>query len=339
MLMQRKGFVDLQINGWQGIDFSKPGLTLDAVRAAARALVAEGTIAFCPTVITGSEAMYRNNLAVLAEAMEDRELSRHLLGIHLEGPFISPALGARGTHPTAHIVPPSYETFRRLQEMARGHVVLLTVAPDQPGAVELIEKVSAEHVVVSMGHHHAESRQLERAVAAGARCCTHLGNGLPMQIHRHQNPLWWQLAARRLWGLFITDGHHLPNEFIAVALHLKTAYRFIVTSDAAPIAGLPPGTYRAFGTEVVIEPSGRIVNEASQSLAGSSASMLTCMNHLASLGLLSEEELWQIGVDNPLHLLGRSGRHLGGKTGPCVRYAAEEQRFVLVPSAAPCSVS
>lgn len=328
-MMIRDGFVDLQVNGWQGIDFSTPGLTLDNVRAVVRALTAEGTAAFCPTLVTGPESMYRENLAVLADAMEDSFLSRHLLGIHMEGPFISPALGARGAHPVEHIVPPSFEQFQRLQEYARGHIAMLTVAPDQPGVIKLIEKVTAEHVVVSLGHHLADSRHLERAVAAGARCCTHLGNGLPMQIHRHQNPLWRQLAEQRLWGMFITDGHHLPAEFIAVALRMKTPYRFIVTSDAAPIAGLPAGPHKCFGADVVIEPSGRIVCESSQSLAGSSATMLTCMNFLASLDLVSEEELWQIGVDNPLQLIGRSSRDIGSTDAPRVRFDAEESRFKL----------
>jgi len=330
--MHRQGFIDLQVNGWQGIDFSDPALTLDDVRTATRALIAEGTIAYCPTVITGPEEMYRHNLAVLAEAIEDRELSRHLLGIHLEGPFISPALGARGAHPEPFIVPPSFATYERLQEYANGHILMLTVAPDQPGAIELIHQVAAEHVIVSLGHHLADTKQLERALQAGARCCTHLGNGLPMQIHRHQNPLWWQLAAKRLWGMFITDGHHLPAEFIAVALTLKTPFRFIVTSDAAPIGGLPPGTYQCFGTEVVIEPSGRIICESSQSLAGSSATMRSCMNTLAALGQLSEEELWQVGYENPLHLIGRSPRTIGAKYGPSVRYDAGENRFVMEQS-------
>lgn len=328
--MRHHGFVDLQVNGWRGIDFSAPGLTLDDVRTVTRALVAEGTCAYCPTLVTSAEETYRGNLAVLAEAMEDRELTRHLLGIHLEGPFISPALGARGAHPEQFIVPPSFELYERLQEYANGHVVMLTLAPDQPGAIELIQQVAAEHVVVSLGHHLASNKQLERAVAAGARCCTHLGNGLPMQIHRHQNPLWWQLGAKRLWGMFITDGHHLPAEFIIVALAMKTPFRFIVTSDAAPIGGLPAGAYHAFGTEVVIEPSGRIVCESSQSLAGSSATMRSCMNYLASLDLLSEEELWQIGFENPLHLIGRSPRTIGSKGDPYVRYDAGANQFEVL---------
>lgn len=332
--MHRQGFVDLQVNGWKGIDFSDPALTLDDVRTVTRALLAEGTIAYCPTIVSGPESMYSHNLAVLADAMEDRELSRHLLGIHLEGPFISPALGARGAHPEPYIVPPSYDIFDRYQDYARGHIAMLTVAPDQSGATDLITRVVADGVVVSLGHHLANKRQLERAVSAGASACTHLGNGLPMQIHRHQNPLWWQLAAKRLWGMFITDGNHLPAEFITVALALKTPFHFIVTSDAAPIGGMPPGTYNCFGMQVVVESNGRIFSESSQSLAGSSACMRTCMNYLASLGLLTEEELWQIGFDNPLQLIGHPARTVGAKTDPRVRYEAEARLFMVESPAA-----
>ncbi len=323
-----KGFIDLQVNGGLGISFTSQDLTLEAIRTVTRLLVARGTLAYCPTVITGDPACYRHVLPLFACAMRDPELAPHLLGIHLEGPFISPEPGAIGVHPRPFVQDPSPAVFDRYQEWAEGHIRILTLAPERPGALDLIRHVTHQGVVASIGHHAASDAQMEQAVTAGARLSTHLGNGCPNLIHRHENPLWWQLACDDLVGLFITDGHHLPADFIKVALRAKTPSHFIVTSDASPLAGLPPGHYETFGLPVTINAQGKISSEKSQSLAGSSACMLDCMNHLAGLGLLSESELWQVGFQNPARLLGLDPA--GFRTGcrdPFVQY--KEGRFVL----------
>lgn len=325
--MTKRAFVDLQVNGLMGIDFSKPGLTLDAVRRVTKDLIAKGTVAYCPTVITSAMETYRENLAVLAKAMDEPDLRGHILGLHLEGPFISAELGARGAHQQEFIREPSIDDFDRLQEWADGKAIILTVAPEQPGSSDLIRHARSRDVVVSLGHHHATDDALASAVAAGARCSTHLGNGIPNVLHRHQNPIWWQLACDKLWGTFITDGHHLPPAFIKVALRAKTIDRFIVVSDASPLAGLPVGSYECFGKTLEIEPSGRIWCEESQGLGGSHSTMLECMNYLASLKLLDEEELWRVSLVNPLRLLGKSPEDLNGVAWPEVNYDGE--RFTV----------
>ena len=303
--MKHHGFIDLQLNGFKGINFSSPDLTLDQVRMATRELVKAGTVAYCPTVVTSSLDDYKHSLPIIASAMHDKELKPHLLGIHMEGPFISPIDGARGAHPPEHIIKPDVDTFKRFQEWAAGNVMLLTLAPEAEGAMALIRYASKNGTIVSMGHHLAEDTAMEKAVHAGVRLCTHLGNGMPNMINRHQNPLWWQLADDDLTGIFITDGHHLPADYIKVALRAKTVKRFIVVSDAAHLAGLPPGVYDFNGNAAVLAPNGRIGFKNTPYLAGSSATMLQCMNHLASLNLLSEADLWKVGYANPLRLLGR----------------------------------
>lgn len=303
--MTRHGFIDIQLNGFKGINFSAPDLTLDQVRMVTRELVKAGTTAYCPTVVTSALTNLKHSLPILAAAMRDKELKPHLLGIHMEGPFISPIEGARGAHPPEHIIKPDVDTFKRFQEWAEGNVVLLTLAPEVEGALALVRYASANGTVVSMGHHLAEDAAMAEAVHAGARACSHLGNGMPNMINRHQNPLWWQLACDDLTGIFITDGHHLPADYIKVALRAKTVKRFIVVSDAAHLAGLPPGVYDFNGNAAVLAPNGRIAFKDTPYLAGSSATMLQCMNYLASLNLLSEKELWAVGRDNPLRLIGR----------------------------------
>ncbi len=299
------GFVDLQVNGWMGTDFMDPGLTLEKVREITMALAARGTTAYCPTLVTGAPENYERNLCLLSEACSDPELGRHIPGIHLEGPFISPEPGAVGAHPRQFVLDPDIDLFDRMLEWAGGKVKIITLAPERPGATKLIRHAIEQGVIVSIGHHMATDDEMSRAVDEGATLATHIGNGIPNEIHRHNNPMWWLLACDALSGMFITDGHHLPADFIKVALRAKTADRFIVTSDASTIAGMPPGKYTIFGSlEVVIDKSGRIYSEQSKGLAGSHSTMLECMNHLASLGLLGEEDLWHAGRDNPLRLLG-----------------------------------
>lgn len=326
--MTRQGLIDLQVNGYLGISFTEPGLTVNDVRKVTFDLLARGTLAYCPTVVTGPEADYERNFAVIAEAMADPEIGPHLLGIHLEGPFISTQPGAYGAHQPQYIQAPSVETFARFQRWAKGRIAILTLAPEREGAEALIRAAADQGVIVSIGHHLADEAAMHMAVRAGVRFLTHVANGIPNEIPRHHNPIWLSLAEDALVGGFITDGHHLPPALIKVALRAKTPARFIVTSDVAPLGGMPPGTYTSFGKPMVVEACGRIASPASQSLGGSYATQLDCLNYLAALELLDEAGLWQVGYDNPLALLGRDPAAFAGVPGPGVTFA--DGRFRLL---------
>lgn len=300
-----RGFIDLQVNGFMGIDFSAPGLTVDEVRKVTQNLVERGTLAYCPTVITSSMEVYRSNLQVIAQAMEAPDLEPHLLGIHLEGPFISPEDGARGAHPRAFTRTPDLELFEELLDLAKGKVSIVTLAPELPQAVRLMERILSHGIRVFLGHHLAGSEVINEACRVGASASTHLGNGLPNLLPRHLNPLWDQLAEDRLTALLITDSHHVPDNFIRVVAKVKAPARLAVTSDSAPIAGFPPGRYDTLGQEVVLEESGRLWNPVGQHLVGSSSCMMECINYLASLNLMDEAALYRVGYHNPLALLGK----------------------------------
>ncbi len=316
------GFVDLQVNGYAGRDFTAAALSDEDVLAVSAELARRGTAAYCPTVVTTCWDVYEHVLPILGRACKrgsagrqsPREASRGLLsrplGIHLEGPFISPEDGAVGAHPKAHVQPPSIAALERLIELADGQVRLLTLAPEGQGAVELIACARGHGIAVSVGHTLAGADDVNRAAAAGATLSTHLGNGCPNQIHRHMNPIWPQLANPDLAAMIITDGHHLPPAVIAAILAAKGGRRVIVTTDSVSVAGLPPGEYETLGTRVVLEPSGRVRNAQAPTLAGSSACMIDCMNHLASLGLLEVEDLYRVGRDNPLAAIGASADDL-----------------------------
>lgn len=309
--MGGSGFVDLQVNGCRGVDFSSPGLTEEDIRAAAAWQYERGTLAFCPTIITSDLAVYRHVLPLLARGMAEQSPgTARMVGLHLEGPFISPEDGAVGAHPREHTRLPSLAMFDELYTLAEGRIALLTLAPELPGAVELIRRAVELGVVVSIGHTLAGESEVRAAVEAGASLSTHLGNGVPNLLHRHHNPLWPQLAEPRLGAMLITDGHHLPPALIRAVLAAKGPEKVLVTSDAAPAAGLPPGDYAFFGTRARLEPPapgaacGRLRNLERDTLAGSAATMIDCMNHLAGLNVLDESALWQVGRDNPLAILG-----------------------------------
>lgn len=299
-----RGYIDLQVNGYGGINFSDPALSIEQILEVTERLWQRGTAAFCPTVITSPLEVYERVLPCLARAIESAESKGRLLGIHLEGPYISPEDGARGAHPRPFTRLPSMDEFERLYDLAGGHLRLLTLAPELPGALELIRQAVSRRVVVGIGHTLAGSEAIRVAVENGARLSTHLGNGCPNLLQRHHNPLWPQLANPDLTAMLITDGHHLPPDLIKTVLLAKGAQRVIVTSDSAPVAGLPPGDYDYFGGRARLEPGGRLHSLEGDMLAGSSATMGECMQYLASLGVLTESELEQVGYDNPLAVVG-----------------------------------
>jgi N-acetylglucosamine-6-phosphate deacetylase len=296
--------VDLQVNGFGGVDFSSPELTGDQVIEVADRLAEAGTTAFLATMITSPPEVYRRNLPILAAAVNHPRLKGRLLGVHLEGPFLNPAEGARGAHNPDWMISGNVNRLSELIELGGGTIRLLTIAADIDGA-ETITRVAREnHIAVSLGHHLANGEQITRLRAAGATAVTHLGNGLPRMIDRHANPLWPALADDGLTAMIITDGHHLPPDLIRIIVRAKTAGRIIVTSDSSPLAGMAPGRYHSLGNDCVLDPSGRLYNPTTGYLVGSSATMKQCIDHLASLNFLSEDDLYAIGFVNPLRLIG-----------------------------------
>lgn len=320
------GFVDVQVNGFMGVDFSSPDLTEAAFREACYALFARGTAAFLPTIITSPVEVYRRNLPLIARLIASDEFKGRLLGLHLEGPFISAVPGAVGAHDPAYTRAPDLELLNDLLAWGQGQVRLLTVAAELPGVDEVIRLASAQGVTVSIGHSLFDALDLQRTAAAGAVALTHLGNGLPNMLPRHPNPLWAGLGDDDFIAMIITDGHHLPKSVIKTMARAKGSERLVVVSDASPIAGMPPGTYDVMGNRAVLEPSGRLYNPEKQCLVGSASTMLECMNVLASLHLFDAHVLRQIGFDQPLRLIHRTPDDVIGDA----RVVYRDDRFHLI---------
>lgn len=309
--MKHTGFVDLQVNGYRGVDFSSHRLELDEILWVTEALREAGTIAYCATIITSNPDIYRRNLPIIAASMDQPGVKGRLLGIHLEGPYLSQVEGARGAHAPRKMRRPSTDEFDRFQEWASGRIAIVTLAPELDGAIDFISHVRRNHSTrISLGHHLASREILKRAADAGATLITHLGNGCPNLLPRHDNIIMYQLANDSLMAGLITDGNHLSEDFVRVAFRCKGADRIFIVSDSAPIAGFEPGIYETLGNPVRLTATGMIENLHSPHLVGSGCNLAQCMWHLKSLGFLSEEELWRVGFENPLRILGEEPERL-----------------------------
>lgn len=274
-------FFDPQINGCLGISFNSPALTPEQVRTVSDVCRAHGIGAFAPTLVTSSFEALRHGFATLAKALDaDPELARRMPCFHLEGPYLSGDDGPRGAHPKQHARDPDWDEFRRLQDAANGRIRMVTLAPERPGALRFIEKLAADGLVPAIGHTAASGAQIRAAVCAGARTSTHLGNGCHATLPRHDNYVWEQLACDELQASIIADGHHLPATLIKCIVRVKGASRLLLTCDAGSLAGMPPGTYREWGTELEVLPSGKIVVAGTPFLAGSGHFTDTCVSHL-----------------------------------------------------------
>jgi N-acetylglucosamine-6-phosphate deacetylase len=267
------GLVDLQVNGYAGVDFNSPDLTTADVRRVVEMLWSEGVTSFCPTVITGARKQMVGCLATLATAArEDEHIGSALVGTHLEGPWISAADGARGAHPVDHVRDPEVADLAAF--LASGDIAIITVAPELPGSDRVIRAATAAGVRVSLGHSAADPDDVRRAVAVGATLSTHLGNGVSMTLPRHPNLIWEQLAARRLTAMFIADGHHLDFTTLRAMVRAKGQGRWVLVSDTTSIGGLPAGRYRThIGSDVELDESGRLGVVGTAYLAGAAVSL------------------------------------------------------------------
>jgi N-acetylglucosamine-6-phosphate deacetylase len=295
-------FWDIQINGRWGHSFSSPDLTVEQVAEIVRAQATLGTARLCPTLITAPAESMSHGVRTIAAACDAfPDVAACVVGIHLEGPFISERDGYRGAHPIDAICDPDWGFFQDLQEASGRRIVLITLAPERSGAIAFICKAVESGVVVSLGHTAADCATIRAAVAAGARLSTHLGNGIASPLPRHPNPIWEQAAIDDLSASFIADSHHLDLATLRVLARAKGPARCLLVSDASPLAGLPIGTYG----EWAVDPSGKIVVAGTPYLAGSNQSLETGVRNLLQATGWTVSEALNSVTSNPARLLGK----------------------------------
>jgi N-acetylglucosamine-6-phosphate deacetylase len=260
---------DLQINGFAGVDFQDPALTGEQLTNALDTLAGGGTRRILLTLITDTLDALERKFAHL-EALRARSpfIAEIICGYHLEGPWLSPEEGYRGAHPGECMCAPDISAFRRLQAAANGRIRLVTIAPEWPGSAEFIAEVVSQGVVVSLGHTNASEAQIDDAIRAGAKMVTHLGNGCPVILPRHDNVIQRLLARDELIACLIPDGAHLPPFALRNFFRAKPHGKVLLTTDAMAAAAAPPGRYR-IGQLEVESRDGAVRAPGSANLAGS----------------------------------------------------------------------
>lgn len=237
--------VDLQINGYAGVDFQSDNLTLDELTRAARELRAAGCTRFFFTLITDH---WPNLLERLRRARalreQSSELQRAIAGWHIEGPFLSPVPGFCGAHNPACMIDPQPAHIRELRATAGRDPLLITVAPERAGAMEAIAAAVSLDITISLGHTNAPAEVLREAVKAGAKGFTHLANGCPKDLDRHDNILWRVFETPGLLASLIPDRIHVSPALFRLMHRVFKPESIYYTTDAMSAAGAPPGRYR-----------------------------------------------------------------------------------------------
>jgi N-acetylglucosamine-6-phosphate deacetylase len=304
------GFIDLQVNGFAGVDYNHPRTSHAEISRSLDAQFACGVTRLYPTVITGPHEDMLACLRNLSEARESLPDGEAIAGFHVEGPHISLEDGPRGAHPLAAVRAPDYEEFLRWQDAARGWVRLVTLSPEWPEAAAYIERITGAGVVASIGHTKATAAQISDAVSAGATLSTHLGNGAHQLMLRHPNYIWEQLSEDRLMAGFIADGIHLGAAFLKSAIRAKTIERSFLVTDASTPVGAAPGRYFLGEQSVDLTEDGRVVLAGTNRLAGSALHMHHGIANVMRLAGLSLAEAVRMATENPARA-GRVPAHHG----------------------------
>lgn len=328
------GFIDLQVNGFAGVDYNDPATPAEAIGASIRTMFETGVTRFFPTIITGSEDRISGALRNLARARDEFQRNgapeaEAIAGFHVEGPHISPETGPRGAHPLEHIRPPDIDEFQRWQEAAEGNIRLVTVSPEWEQTPAYVRALVSGGVVASIGHTRATSEQIHATAAAGATMSTHLGNAAHSTLPKTQNYIWDQLAEDRLTASFIVDGIHVPGPFLRAAMRAKGTERTVLVTDAVMPAMCKPGPYKLGQVDVELREDGSVVLRGETRLAGSALRMDRAIANAVRLGGLSLREALAAATVNAARVGRIAGRQRGlvpGEKADLVRFTWDDAK-------------
>ena len=297
------GFIDVHIHGAAGHDVMES--SPEALAAITTSVAASGTTSLVATTVTASEETTAKAAEAVAGWMQrearkgvERVPSAEILGVHFEGPFISRA--RRGVHPEEWIAAPSIPHFRRLLAAANGAARILTLAPELPGASELIGEARRAGVVVSLGHTDASYAEAMAAIAGGARHAAHVFNAMRPFGHRETGVLGAILTSAGVTAELIADGVHVDDAAIRILLAAKGPQDVVLVSDGMAATGMPDGRYRLGTFEVSV--AGGIARNSDGKLAGSTLTLDRALRHMTGLGLPLHEVLPML-TSNPARLL------------------------------------
>jgi len=326
------GLIDNQINGYLGIEFSLHNLVTEDMIKVVNTLYTKGVTSFLPTVITASHESLMNSFTNLVRARKHSDIADSIPGYHLEGPYITSEEGYRGVHSLKDIRKPDWDEFQKLNEVAEGRILQVTLAPEVDGAVEFIKKCVQHNIVVSLGHYNATAAVVKKAVDAGAKTVTHLGNGCANTINRFTNPFWMVMAEDRLMSSLILDGFHLLPEMVSTFYRTKGKDRIILTSDMTMLAGLPPGDYHWDTKDVVLTDEGVIRSKEDNCFAGASLTLDVGVGNMMKFTGCSLEEAINMASKNPASLYNFEDRGTiaAGKRADLILFNVEDNKLDIV---------
>ena len=285
-------YIDLQVNGYVGVDFNDPSVTIEQIGEAAFAMQQCGVTTALPTVITASKEDMLACISNLVNAIRnDVTVASVFSGIHIEGPFLSPLPGYIGAHPAEHAQAEDGDLLRELCDACDGLARIVTLAPEVDLTGGMTAYCASQGIRVAAGHTDAGLEDLRRCIDAGLSLFTHLGNGCPRLMDRHDNIIYRALQFRdRISYSLIADGFHVPEILFRLLLDWIPHDRLIVVSDAISAAGLGPGTYRLAHREVTIGPDKAARDPSGEHFVGAACSMRDADEWLANQLGLSDDQ-------------------------------------------------
>jgi N-acetylglucosamine-6-phosphate deacetylase len=301
-------YFDLQVNGYGGIDFNQDDLSPQDLHKACEKLERDGVAGVLATIITEKVDLMCARLERIVQLRQDDDLAQRIIaGVHIEGPFINETNGYRGAHPADAVIPADVDVAKRLIDSAGGVLRIFTLSPERDPGMKVTSILAKAGVTVSAGHTDATLDELRAAADAGLKMFTHVGNGCPMQMHRHDNIIQRALSMReRLWLCFIADGVHVP--FVALGNYLRAAGidRCCVVTDAIAPAGLGPGRYKLGRWDLLIGEDMVARAPDGSHFVGAAISMGESHRNLRDKLGLSAEDCQKLLVDNPRAVVGLS---------------------------------
>lgn len=299
------GLVDLQVNGYGGIDFNADDLTDEQLHHACTTLRRDGVQHILATIITDHLPKMVSKLQRLVDLRARDELATSVItGLHIEGPFINPADGYRGAHPHDAVSSASVQAAGQLFDAADGLLRILTLAPEQDPDATTTRWLDDRGVIVSAGHTNATADELDRAIDQGLSMITHLGNGCPIELPRHDNIIQRVLArAEKLRIGFIADGTHVPFFALRNYLSLAGHQNCFVVSDASAPAGMGPGRYTLGRLELDVSDDLTIRLPGTHQLAGSALPLRNAAELLTQNAALDHDTVTWLTHQHPRSIL------------------------------------
>lgn len=294
------GLVDLQVNGFAGVDFNDPAITPADLDRALEAMLATGVTHCLPTIITAHPHELVERFRALDEAVAASRLGPLMCpGYHLEGPFLNPAPGYHGCHPPQAMTAARPGLITEIERGLSRPILMVTLAPEVEGALALTRTLADAGKIVAIGHSAADFDQVSAAADVGLSLSTHLGNGLPQTLHKLANPIFAQLAEGRLMAGFIADGIHVHPRALAALIRARGFERSILVTDAVVAAAAPAGRYHFAGMAVDRMPDGS-VRQGEGLLAGSALCLDEAVRNVVAWGIATPEQAFALASGHAL---------------------------------------